>query len=104
MIYQTLFEEMGIDALLIFDLKGTLLKSIELEHDKNIAAMSGIVMTMCKELAKDLKLGEANQLIVKGKYGLFIAFEDKEKQLIGLVTRDSSKLGLLMRKIEILNT
>ncbi len=95
-----LIESIGVEAGLVFNTDGVLLEFQQLEYPGNIAAMSGVLLTMCKELLEDLKYGVTNELILQGEKGLFFVKKLKNDEYLGLFTKDPSKLGLIHLKMQ----
>lgn len=85
------------EIVLLADEKGNIKDSINTEYDTNIALMIEAAFSMCKDLSKDLKNGELTQLLAKGSDGYFIANKLEDKSVIMIVSKDPSKLGLLLK-------
>ena len=92
-----LLETTGADAVLITDNEGNLVESKNIEHDKNIAAMTEMAFTMCKDLSTDLGNGTLEQIFAKANNGFFIANRLKSKHILILLSKDNSKLGLYLK-------
>ncbi|WP_136667643.1 roadblock/LC7 domain-containing protein [Flavobacterium sp. H122] len=95
-----LINETGVDSALIFNGDGNLIKSLYLNFDGNIAAMGGILLTMCKELIEDLKLGNSQELILQAEKGLFFVRKLEKDEYLALITKNPSKLGLIHLKLQ----
>ena len=92
-------ETTGADAVLIADKDGNLIEAINVEHDKNIAAMTEMAFSMCRDLSSDLQNGDLDQLFAKSSNGFFIANKLNSEHILMLLSRDNSKLGLLLKLI-----
>lgn len=95
-----LIEETGVDSALVFNEDGVLIKSHYLDFDGNIAAMAGVLMTMCKELIDDLKFGNSNELILNADKGLFFVRKLEKDEYLALISKNASKLGLIHLKLQ----
>lgn|SRR6218665_2211374 len=96
----TLIEETGVDSALVFNEDGILIKSHYLDFDGNIAAMAGVLLTMCKELVDDLKFGTSHELILHADKGLFFVRKLEKGEYLALITKNASKLGLIHLKLQ----
>ncbi|SHI35697.1 roadblock/LC7 domain-containing protein [Flavobacterium terrae] len=95
-----LIDETGVDSALVFNGDGNLLKSHYLDFDGNIAAMGGVLLTMCKELIEDLKFGNSNEMIIHADKGLFFVRRLDKDEYLALITKNPSKLGLIHLKLQ----
>lgn len=95
-----LIDETGVDSALVFNGDGNLLKSHYLDFDGNIAAMGGILLTMCKELIEDLKFGNSHEVIIQADKGLFFVRRLEKDEYLALITKNPSKLGLIHLKMQ----
>lgn len=95
-----LIEETGVDSALVFNGDGNLIKSHYLDFDGNIAAMGGVLLTMCKELIEDLKFGTSHEVIVQADKGLFFVRRLEKDEYLALITKNPSKLGLIHLKMQ----
>lgn len=95
-----LIDETGVDSALVFNGDGNLLKSHYLDFDGNIAAMGGILLTMCKELIEDLKFGNSHEVIIHADKGLFFVRRLEKDEYLALITKNPSKLGLIHLKLQ----
>lgn len=91
-----------LDNIILFDLKGNLIETNTFKYDKNFAAMSGIITTMCKELILELQYGHLNKIMIQAEQGLILINKVTENQYIGSFTNDISKIGILMKTLETL--
>jgi predicted regulator of Ras-like GTPase activity (Roadblock/LC7/MglB family) len=95
-----LLEETGVDSAMVFNEDGNLIKSQYLDFDGNIAAMAGVLLTMCKELIEDLKFGNSHELILHADKGLFFVRKVEKDEYLALITKNASKLGLIHLKLQ----
>jgi predicted regulator of Ras-like GTPase activity (Roadblock/LC7/MglB family) len=96
----TLVAETGADSGLIFSIDGILIESYNLEYDGNVAAMIGMILKMSLELSEDLNKGDLKQLMIKNCDGIVVANKDHNDNCIALLSKDLSKMGLLLRKMD----
>ena len=82
------------------DEKGKVLNSIDSEYDTNIALMMETAFTMCNGMSADLENGSLNLLLSKSDNGFTIIRKLADDSLILILSRDVSKLGLLMKYME----
>ncbi len=97
---QKLISKTAIDAALLFDKKGTLIDSENLDNPETLSAMSAIIVEMCQGLIEELDQRDLSQIILKSESLLLIANTTNEDQFLIAVTRDITKLGLLMKVLE----
>jgi predicted regulator of Ras-like GTPase activity (Roadblock/LC7/MglB family) len=71
-----------------------------LEYDGNVAAMIGMILKMCLEMSEDVNNGDLKQVMIKNREGIVVANKDEEDNCIALLSKDISKMGLLLRKMD----
>jgi predicted regulator of Ras-like GTPase activity (Roadblock/LC7/MglB family) len=96
----TLVAETGADSGLIFSIDGVLIESCNLEYDGNVAAMMGMILKMSLEMSEDLNNGDLKQLMIKNDDGIVVANKDHNGNCVALLSKDLSKMGLLLRKLD----
>jgi len=96
----TLVEETGAESGLVFNIDGILLKSVNLEYDGNVAAMIGMILKMSLEMSEDLNNGDLKQIMIKNNDGIVVANKDHDDNCVALLSKDISKMGLLLRKMD----
>lgn len=96
----TLVIETGVESGLIFNIDGILVESVNLEYDGNVAAMIGMILKMCLEMSEDIDNGDLKQVMIKNKDGIVVANKDQYDNCIALFSKDISKMGLLLRKMD----
>ncbi|MEO8240059.1 MAG: roadblock/LC7 domain-containing protein [Flavobacterium sp.] len=96
----TLVAETGADSGLIFSIDGILIESCNLEYDGNVAAMIGMILKMSLEMSEDLNNGDLKQLMIKNNDGIVVANKDHNDNCVALLSKDLSKMGLLLRKLD----
>ena len=97
---EKLVSETGVDAALIFNIDGKLIKSHNVAYDVNISAMSGILLKMCTDLAEDVFESTAEQMMIKCTSGLFVASKLDQNNFIACITKENAKLGILLKRLE----
>ena len=97
---QKLIDETAIEAALIFDKKGTLIESCNIDKPQTISAMSNTILEMCEGLVDELNETKLNQIILKGEAFLLIGSKLKQDQHLITISNDIAKLGLLLKIIE----
>ncbi|MFH6993260.1 hypothetical protein [Flavobacterium sp. FlaQc-48] len=95
-----LVEETGVDSGLSFNIDGILLESVNLEYDGNVAAMIGMILKMCLEMSEDVNNGDLRQVMIKNNDGIVVANKDQNDNCVALISKDISKMGLLLRKMD----
>lgn len=93
-------EKTGLETALVFDKNGDVIDSLKIEHSTNIAAMSNVIFTMCKEMLEDMQFSELKQIILKTDSGLLIGNKLNDNLFLITTTSDISKLGLLLKVID----
>ncbi|AOW10325.1 roadblock/LC7 domain-containing protein [Flavobacterium gilvum] len=93
-------EKTGLETALLFDKNGEVIDSLKIEYPINIAAMSNVIFTMCKEMLEDMKFNDLKQLILKTDTGLVIGNKFEDNLFLITTTNDISKLGLLLKVID----
>ncbi|AYN06061.1 MULTISPECIES: roadblock/LC7 domain-containing protein [unclassified Flavobacterium] len=96
----TLVTETGAESGLIFSIDGILIESVNLEYDGNVAAMIGMILKMCLEMSEDINIGGLKQVMIKNDGGIVVANKDQDDNCIALLSKDTSKMGLLLRRME----
>ncbi|CAA9197864.1 hypothetical protein FLA105534_01825 [Flavobacterium bizetiae] len=96
----TLVQETGAESGLTFNIDGILLESVNLEYDGNVAAMIGMILKMCLEMSEDVNNGDLKQVMIKNKEGIVVANKDEYDNCVALLSKDISKMGLLLRKMD----
>ncbi|KFF04830.1 roadblock/LC7 domain-containing protein [Flavobacterium reichenbachii] len=96
----TLVEETGAESGLSFNIDGILTESVNLEYDGNVAAMIGMILKMCLEMSEDVNNGDLKQVMIKNNDGIVVASKDSEDNCVALLSKDVSKMGLLLRKMD----
>ncbi|WP_130734212.1 roadblock/LC7 domain-containing protein [Flavobacterium sp. J27] len=97
---QKLISETAIDAALLFDKKGTLIDSVNLDKPETLSAMTNIIVEMCQGLIEELDQKKLNQIILKSESLLIIANTTNEEQFLIAITSDITRLGLLIKVLE----
>jgi predicted regulator of Ras-like GTPase activity (Roadblock/LC7/MglB family) len=97
---QTLVEETGAESGLSFNIDGILNKSVNLEYDGNVAAMIGMILKMCLEMSEDVNNGDLKQVMIKNNDGIVVASKNQDDNCIALLSKDLSKMGLLLRRMD----
>ncbi|MEO8534894.1 MAG: roadblock/LC7 domain-containing protein [Flavobacterium sp.] len=92
--------ETGAESGLIFNIDGILVESVNLQYDENIAAMIGMILKMSSEMSEDIKNGDLKQLMIKNENGIVVANRDSDDTCVALLSKDISKMGLLLRKMD----
>lgn len=92
-----LLKTTGADAILITDNEGNVIEHLNVENEKNIAAMTEMAFSMCKDLSTDLGNGELEQIFAKADNGFFIANRLKSQHILIMLSKNNSKLGLYLK-------
>ena len=85
------------DIILHADEKGNAINSLNTQYETNIALMMETTFSMCKDLLEDLNNGGLVQLFGKSTEGYFITNKLKDNSIVMIASKDSSKLGLLLK-------
>ncbi len=93
-------EKAGLETALIFNKNGEVIDSLKIDYPINIAAMSNVIFTMCKEMLEDMQLNDLKQIILKTDSGLLVGNKLNEDLFLITTTNDISKLGLLLKVID----
>ena len=93
-------EKTGLETALVFDKNGDVVDSFNIEYSTNIAAMSNVIFTMCKEMLEDMQLSNLKQIVLKTDSGLLVGNKLNEDLFLITTTSDISKLGLLLKVID----
>ncbi|MBL0736528.1 hypothetical protein JI750_06495 [Flavobacterium sp. GN10] len=97
---QTLVQETGAESGLSFNIDGILNESVNLEYDGNVAAMIGMILKMCLEMSEDVNNGDLKQVMIKNNDGIVVASKNQDDNCIALLSKDLSKMGLLLRRMD----
>ena len=93
-------EKTGLETALVFDKNGDVIDSFKIEYSTNIAAMSNVIFTMCKEMLEDMQLVGLKQIVLKTDSGLLLGNKLNDNLFLITTTKDVSKLGLLLKVID----
>lgn len=93
-------EKTGLETALVFNKNGEVIYSFKIEYAINIAAMSNVIFTMCKEMLEDMKFSDLKQIVLKTDSGLLVGNKLNEDLFLITTTNDISKLGLLLKVID----
>nr|WP_315202656.1 roadblock/LC7 domain-containing protein [uncultured Flavobacterium sp.] len=93
-------EKTGLETALLFDKNGDVIDSFKIEYAINIAAMSNVIFTMCKEMLDDMQFSSFKQIILKTDSGLLLGNKLNDNLFLITTTNDVSKLGLLLKVID----
>lgn len=93
-------EKTGLETALVFNKNGDVIDSFKIEFAINIAAMSNVIFTMCKEMLEDMQFNGLKQIILKTDSGLLVGNKLNEDLFLITTTNDISKLGLLLKVID----
>jgi len=85
------------EIIILADENGNVVDSLNTDYETNIALMIETAYSMCKDLSKDLNNGDLDQLLAKSSDGYFIVNKLEDNSLIMIVSKDPSKLGLLLK-------
>ncbi|KQB40975.1 hypothetical protein RC62_4350 [Flavobacterium aquidurense] len=55
---------------------------------------------MCLEMSEDVNNGDLKQVMIKNKDGIVVANKDEYDNCVALLSKDISKMGLLLRKMD----
>ncbi|WP_109097809.1 roadblock/LC7 domain-containing protein [Aquimarina sp. AU58] len=90
-------EDTEVDSIVIADKSGNVIDALGTKHDTNIALMTETAFSMCDDMVKDLLKGDLDQLMAKSPKGFLIANRIKSDSIILVVSKNMSKLGLLLK-------
>lgn len=97
---QNLINQTSIDSALLFEKDGTIIDSINVVKPETITAMSNIIIEMCQGLVEELNAKKLNQVILKGESLLVIGTVTPQNQYLIATSKDTTKLGLLLKVLE----
>ncbi|MBP4138188.1 MULTISPECIES: roadblock/LC7 domain-containing protein [Flavobacterium] len=87
-------------SALIFDVKGKLITSLDINYSDSVAAMSAAILSMCEKFLSDLEKGSLKQLYLKTTEGIVIGNKINTSNFIVVFSESSSNIGLLMHNTE----
>ncbi len=85
------------ELIILADKNGNVINTLNTDYETNLALMTETAFSMCKDLLKDLNNGDLVQLLGKSTDNYFIINKLKDNSIITIVSKDSSKLGLLLK-------
>lgn len=94
-----LLRQTNADGALIANLKGELIKSENIKHSNNIAAMLGVISTMVTDFSSDVGMGDFKQVLFKAEKGVFVA-DIIENFIVAVHSKDKSRAGLIMMSMD----
>ncbi len=65
-----------------------------------LQAMIGMILKMCLEMSEDVNNGDLKQVMIKNNDGIVVASKNQDDNCIALLSKDLSKMGLLLRKMD----
>ncbi|TPN84593.1 roadblock/LC7 domain-containing protein [Aquimarina algicola] len=104
LMLEKIIEFVGSEAVIVADINGNLIDSANIDFEDNIAAMTGMAFTMCKDLSEDLNIGSLEQLMAKTSDGFWVANRIQSDHIVIALCKDHSKLGLFLKKMNSLKT
>lgn len=93
-------DKSGLQTSVVFNSNGDVIYSFNIEYAINIAAMSNVIFTMCKEMLEDMQFNNLKQIILKTDSGLLVGNKLNNDLFLITTTNDISKLGLLLKVID----
>lgn len=95
-ILSDLLKSTNTDGILLFNVKGELLESVSINHAKNFAAMSKVVITMAEGIIQNLKSGEFYQLVCKATEGVFVIQRIVNNSFLCAFSKEADKSSLIL--------
>lgn len=93
---EALRETCGAEAALVINSGGELLEAINMNHEDNIAAMTGVITKMAQDLSEDLNINSLKQFMIRSEKGIFIVNKFSNDFIVGLFSEDVAKAGIMM--------
>ena len=62
--------------------------------------MIGMILKMCLEMSEDVNNGNLKQVMIKNNDGIVVASKNQDDNCIALLSKDLSKMGLLLRRMD----
>ncbi|WP_062059924.1 roadblock/LC7 domain-containing protein [Aquimarina longa] len=90
-------EDTEVDSIVIADKEGNVVDALDTEYDTNVALMIETAFSMCNDMSQDLLNGSLDQLMAKSSEGYLIANRINTNSIILVVSKNISKLGLLLK-------
>ncbi|MEE9350074.1 MAG: roadblock/LC7 domain-containing protein [Flavobacteriaceae bacterium] len=99
-ILNKLVENTNSDSALLVNSEGLTIASINADNEDRVAVMIASLHSMGEKFSSDLDKGTIEQFYIKTNDGYILLKDVNENTIIGLVAKDSSKLGLLMMYLD----
>jgi len=99
-VLDKLVENTNSDSAIIVNSEGLAIASINTGSEDRMAVMIASLHSMGEKFSADLSKGTIDQFYIKTSDGYILLRDVNENTIIGLVAKESSKLGLLMMYID----
>jgi len=99
-ILDRLIDNTNSDAAIIVNSEGLAIASVNTSSEDRIAVMIASLHSMGEKFSLDLSKGNVEQFYIKTSDGYILLKDINENAIIGLIAKDSSKLGLLMMYLD----
>jgi len=99
-ILNKLIENTNSDSAIIVNSEGLAIASVSTGSEDRIAVMIASLHSMGEKFSLDLSKGNVEQFYIKTTDGYILLKDINENAIIGLIAKDSSKLGLLMMYLD----
>ena len=99
-ILQELINGSGSQAAFIGSGDGMAMASVNTKDEDRMAAMTATLMSMGQKFISDLELGGVEQIYIKTGKNFMLFKEVKENVVLGIVSGESTKLGMLLYHLD----
>lgn len=99
-VLDKLIDNTNSDAAIIVNSEGLAIASVNAGNEDRIAVMIASLHSMGDKFSVDLSKGSVEQFYIKTSDGYILLKDVNEDTIIGLIAKDSSKLGLLMMYLD----
>jgi len=99
-VLDKLIDNTNSDSAIIVNSEGLAIASVNAGNEDRIAVMIASLHSMGEKFSTDLRKGNVEQFYIKTSDGYILLKDINENAIIGLIAKDSSKLGLLMMYLD----
>ncbi len=99
-ILETFLKDSNSESALVINNSGSIVVSLNVEHDNSICAMSTAILSMCSKYLEDLESGTVKQIYIKTTDSLIVFNKIDENNTMIVFSKDGKNLGLFLRNVE----
>ena len=99
-ILGNLVDNTNSESAVLVNSEGLTISSVNAENEDRVAVMIASLHSMGEKFSNDLEKGGINQFYIKTDTGYILLKDVNDSTILGLIAKDSAKLGLLMMYLD----